>query len=130
MKGVNDVTSSRPYGNEARHLDVLMYISSLLAGQITYVRANTYVSGATRHPYTWPTFIPARVVSSLDQLVSLTLLALDDKLFHCCRIRIDNYNCIALSWYFEEQLSSYFIVVESGVIIMIVYFIVVELGVM
>lgn len=95
MKGVNDVTSSRPYANEARHLDVLMYISSLLAGQITYVRANTYVSGATRHPYTWPTFIPSRVVSSLDRLVCLTLLA--------------------------PLTTSCFIVVELGVIIIIVF---------
>lgn len=69
MKGVNDLTSSRPYGNELRHLDVLMYISSLRAGQITYVRADTYVSGTTRHPYTWPTtFIRSELFPLSDSL--------------------------------------------------------------
>lgn len=129
MKGVNDLTSSRPYGNELRHLDVLMYISSLRAGQITYVRACWYirVRDHSSSLHLADDFHSLRVVSSLGQLVvCMTVLALWDRLnvhwgyfivvesgfiimivFHCCGIM--------------SNLLSCFIVVESGVIIIILF---------
>lgn len=105
MKGVHEVTSSRPYGNEARHLDVLMYIlSSLRTGQIN----DTYVLIHTRPaPLVIPTpgqFAPSSFLSRTSCRLTdftwlykiLTTLKTNWRYFFFYRTRNDIHDCISL----------------------------------